>query len=48
VQYKLEDNGNTILVDKSQLYDTRIQLAGEGLPSESIVGYELFDKTNLG
>ena len=48
VQYKLEDNGNTILVEKSQLYDTRIQLAGEGLPSESVVGYELFDKTNLG
>jgi flagellar M-ring protein FliF len=48
VKYQLGDNGNTILVEKTQLYDTRIQLAGEGLPSESIVGYELFDKTNLG
>ena len=47
-KYELADNGNTILVEKSKLYDTRIALAGEGLPSESIVGYELFDKTNLG
>lgn len=48
INYELADNGNTILVEKSKLYDTRISLAGEGLPSESIVGYELFDKTNLG
>lgn len=48
MKYELADNGSTILVEKSKLYDTRIQLAGEGLPSESIVGYELFDKTNLG
>jgi len=47
-KYELADNGNTILVEKSKIYDTRIALAGEGLPSESIVGYELFDKTNLG
>lgn len=48
VEYKLEDNGGTILVDKTKLYDSRITLAGEGLPAESSVGYELFDKTNLG
>lgn len=47
-EYKLEENGGTILVDKEKLYDTRISLAGEGLPEQSTVGYELFDKTNLG
>jgi len=48
IDYKLGDNGTTVLIDKEQLHDTRIVLAGEGLPAESSVGYELFDKTNLG
>ncbi len=48
IDYELADNGGTVLVDKTKLYDTRLSLAGEGLPAESSVGYELFDKTNLG
>lgn len=48
IDYELKDGGTTVLVDKSKLYDTRIKLAGEGLPESSVVGYELFDKTNLG
>lgn len=48
IDYQLQDNGSTIMVDKNVLHDTRISLAGEGLPAESSVGYELFDKTNLG
>jgi flagellar M-ring protein FliF len=48
IDYKLEDGGSTILVDKNNLYNTRIDLAAEGLPESSIVGYELFDKNNLG
>ncbi|MGB9913478.1 MAG: flagellar basal-body MS-ring/collar protein FliF, partial [Candidatus Kapaibacteriota bacterium] len=48
IQYKLEDNGTTILVDKSKVYDTRISIAAEGLPESGVVGYEIFDKTNLG
>lgn len=48
VPYKLEDSGKTILVPKQQLYDLRLTLAGEGLPQSSIIGYEIFDRTNLG
>jgi flagellar M-ring protein FliF len=46
--YELKDNGSTILVDKDKVMDTRISLASQGLPESSVVGYELFDKTNLG
>ena len=48
IPYKLDNNGSTILVDKTRVLETRINLAGEGLPEQSVVGYELFDKTNLG
>jgi flagellar M-ring protein FliF len=48
IEYELKENGTTILIDKNKLYDTRIMLAGEGLPETSQVGYEIFDKTNLG
>jgi len=48
VSYKIEDNGSTILVDKTKVYDTRLAIAAEGLPESGVVGYEIFDKTNLG
>ena len=48
IPYTLEDGGKTILVPKQQIYDTRLALAGEGLPQSSVIGYELFDRTNLG
>ncbi len=48
VSYKLEDDGKTVLVPKDQLYDLRLSMAGEGLLQSSTVGYEIFDKTNLG
>ena len=47
IEYQLKDNGSTILVDKKKLYDLRLSLASEGLPEQSTVGYELFDKANL-
>lgn len=48
MKYKLADGGATVLVEKNKVLDTRVELAGEGLPETSVVGYELFDKTNLG
>jgi flagellar M-ring protein FliF len=48
VPYTLEDGGKSILVPKQQVYDLRLALAGEGLPQSSVVGYEIFDRTNLG
>lgn len=48
IKYKIEDDGQTILIKADQVYQTRNKLAAEGLPENSTVGYELFDKTNLG
>jgi flagellar M-ring protein FliF len=47
-KYKIENDGRTILVDKSKVYEIRMTLARAGLPKAHGVGYELFDKTNLG
>ncbi len=48
INYKLSDNGTTILVDKNKVFETRVEIASEGLPESGIVGYEIFDRTNLG
>lgn len=48
ISYQLKDNGSTILVEKEKVMDTRLSLASEGMPESSVVGYELFDQTNLG
>jgi flagellar M-ring protein FliF len=48
IPYEITNNGTTILVDKDKVYDTRLTLAAEGLPESGTVGYEIFDKTNLG
>ncbi len=45
--YKLSDGGNTILVPRKDVYDSRIQLSGEGLPSKSSDGYALLDNQSL-
>jgi flagellar M-ring protein FliF len=47
IPYKLENEGNTILVPQRFLYETRLKLAGAGLPENGTVGFELFDKMNL-
>ena len=33
---------------KQKVYELRLALAGEGLPQTSLIGYEIFDRTNLG
>jgi flagellar M-ring protein FliF len=48
IPYELADQGQTIKVPQAQLYDLRLQLAAQGLPQKSTVGYELFDKTTFG
>ena len=42
IEYELTKNGTTILVPTEVLYETRLALAGEGLPQSSTVGYEIF------
>jgi flagellar M-ring protein FliF len=48
IPFQLDDNGKTILVPKQQLYELRLDMASSGLPNSSLVGYEIFDRTNLG
>lgn len=48
ILYKIEDGGRTILVPKEVVYDVRLDLASQGLPQGGGVGFEIFDRTNLG
>lgn len=48
IPHRLEAEGTSITVPKKQVHDTRIQLAGEGLLTNSGLGFELFDSTKLG
>src|SRR5260370_33980545 len=48
VEYRVGDNGSTILVPSAKVAELRLQMAAAGLPRSGRVGYELFDKTNFG
>lgn len=46
--YELAQNGTAIMVPAGQVYEVRLNLAGEGLPRGGGVGFEIFDETSLG
>lgn len=46
VDYELTDGGSTVLVPRDQVYDLRVGLSGEGIPSSS-EGYALLDRQGL-
>jgi flagellar M-ring protein FliF len=48
VEYRLADNGGTVLVPSARLAESRLTLAGAGLPKSGRIGFELFDKTTFG
>jgi flagellar M-ring protein FliF len=48
IEHRLADNGATVLVSSEKVDDARLDLAGAGLPKTGRIGFELFDKTNLG
>lgn len=48
IQYKLEDGGAKISVPEKDVYETRIELAKDGLPTGGGQGLELFDKSSFG
>lgn len=48
IPYRISDNGRSILVPAESLHEVRMQLASEGLPQGSGVGFEVFDNTKLG
>lgn len=46
--YRLEDNGQTILVPANRVHELRLQVAGEGTLRGPGLGFELFDEVKLG
>jgi flagellar M-ring protein FliF len=48
IPYKLERAGTEIWVPDQFVYETRLQLAGEGLPGNGGQGFELFDQQKFG
>jgi flagellar M-ring protein FliF len=48
VEYRLTDNGSAVLVPEERADELRLEMAGAGLPRTGRVGFELFDKTNVG
>jgi len=48
VPYRISGDGNSIMIPANYVYETRLQLASEGLPQGGGIGYELFDKNTFG
>ena len=48
VDYKVADNGTTLLVPEDKVPELRLEMAGLGLPQKGRIGFEIFDKTNFG
>src|SRR5512142_936563 len=48
VPFRLEAGGSALAVPASRVYDARLLLAGAGLPRGGGVGFELFDRGDLG
>ncbi|MEP6716059.1 MAG: flagellar basal-body MS-ring/collar protein FliF [Terriglobia bacterium] len=48
IEYRLDETGSTILVGVSQLAEARLAVAAAGLPHTGRIGFELFDRPNLG
>ncbi len=48
IEYRLDETGSSITVPASHLADARLALAGAGLPKTGRIGFELFDRANLG
>jgi flagellar M-ring protein FliF len=48
IPYRIGADGKSVLVPAESLHEIRMQLASEGLPQGSGVGFEVFDNTKLG
>ncbi|MBX3228841.1 MAG: flagellar M-ring protein FliF [Labilithrix sp.] len=48
VPYRLQGDGSLIEVPEDKVRETRLELAGQGLPRGGNVGFESFDKMRLG
>jgi flagellar M-ring protein FliF len=48
IEFRLLDADGTVLVPSEKVAELRLQMATAGIPKSGRIGYELFDKTNLG
>jgi len=48
VEYRIPESGGAVLVPSARLPELRLSMAASGLPKAGRIGFELFDKTNLG
>jgi flagellar M-ring protein FliF len=48
IPYRISSNGSTILIPQEHLYETRMDLASEGLPQGGSIGFEVFDNVKFG
>lgn len=48
IPYRLDNEGQDILIDKNKIEKTRIKLMGSGMQLTGNVGFELFDKSDFG
>lgn len=48
VPYEFTEGGAAIMVPQHQVYETRLKLAGQGLPKAGNVGYELLENQKFG
>lgn len=48
ILYKIEDNGQSIKVQREKVAELRLTIAGKGLINSGIIGYEIFDKSTMG
>ena len=48
VEYRLSENGSTVMVSSVKLAESRLTLAAAGLPKTGRIGFELFDRSNFG
>jgi len=48
IEYRLAANGTTILIPQERIDEIRMQMASEGLPRGSGIGFEIFNDTKLG
>ncbi len=48
IPYRFSQSGHTILVPQALVHDTRLKLAGQGLPKGGLAGFELMENQKLG
>lgn len=48
IPFRLEDQGKRLMVPRDKLYEARLALANQDLLYDNSIGYELFDKKEIG